>query len=143
MKIKLLLLAKLLGAASSMLAFGCILFCLSAIYIWFLTDFAHQHVLILISLIICLINHYIAFRVKFDAALLLHLSDLFDTHPSTMAIEQITAQLDEGLFNLGLMKQAKVGREWPLRIQGCLRLFKIQIATLVVQCIFFIILIML
>ena len=69
-------------------------------------------------------------RVKFDADLLAHVARMIDTGTSEKSATQL---LDQSLMHFGLMPQAKAGRDWNQRQQGCLRLFKMQILLLVLQ----------
>ena len=74
MKMKILMVSKLLASTDTLIIASYILFSLSTIYLLFLASFNYTNVWILISLLICLMHHYLSFRVKFDAELLSYLS---------------------------------------------------------------------
>lgn len=93
-------------------------------------EFVTSWVLIGLSLALIALQHYVAVRVKFDADLLAHVAQMIDTGTSE---KSATQQLDQSLLHFSLMPQAKAGRDWSVRFQGCLRLFKIQISLLVLQ----------
>ena len=93
-------------------------------------EFVTSWVLVGLSLALIALQHYVAVRVKFDADLLAHVAQMIDTGTSE---KSATQQLDQSLLHFGLMPQAKAGRDWSVRFQGCLRLFKIQISLLVLQ----------
>ncbi|AYA04572.1 hypothetical protein BEN74_18460 [Acinetobacter sp. WCHAc010034] len=72
-------------------------------------------------------HHYLSMRVLFDARLLDALAQ------SEQPLHEITADLDQSLIQLKLMPQAKAGRGWTERFQGCIRLFKAQACLLFMQ----------
>lgn len=143
MKMTFLVLSKLLSSTHVFLLSGYILLSLSTLYLLFIASFEYQNIGILISVLLCVIHHYVSFRVRFDAELLDHLSSQIDVNDADNSLDSLTQQLDQSLVDLGLMNKSKMGRNWTLRFKGCLKLFKIQIALLTVQCIFFIALVML
>lgn len=143
MKMKLMVLSKLLSSTNMFLLSGYILFSLSTLSFLFLASFEYKNICILSSLFICIMHHYVSFRVKFDAELLAHLSAQIHENHVEISLKSLTKQLDQSLVDLGLMNKSKMGRIWTLRFKGCLKLFKIQIALLILQCVLFITLIML
>ena len=143
MKMKILMVSKLLASTNTLVIASYTIFSLSTIYLLFLASFNYVNVWILISLLICLMHHYLSFRVKFDAELLSYLSTQIHNHDIENSLDTLTQQLDQSLIEFKLMNKNKAGRDWTLRLQGCLKLFKMQIALLILQCIFFIAIIML
>lgn len=143
MKMKILMVSKLLASTDTLIIASYILFSLSTIYLLFIASFNYVNAWILISLLICLIHHYVSFRIKFDAELLSYLSTQIHKHDIENLLDILTQQLDQSLIEFKLMNKNKAGRDWTLRLQGCLKLFKMQIALLILQCIFFITIIML
>ena len=143
MKMKILMVSKLLASTDTLIIASYILFSLSTIYLLFIASFNYVKAWILISLLICLIHHYVSFRIKFDAELLSYLSTQIHKHDIENSLDILTQQLDQSLIEFKLMNKNKAGRDWTLRLQGCLKLFKMQIALLILQCIFFIAIIML
>lgn len=82
------------------------------------------------ALLFCVLlaaHHYLSMRVLFDARLLDALAQ------SEQPLHEITADLDQSLIQLKLMPQAKAGRGWTERFQGCIRLFKAQACLLFMQ----------
>lgn len=83
------------------------------------------------ALLFCLLllaaHHYLSMRVLFDSRLLDALAQ------SEQPLHEITADLDQSLIQLKLMPQAKAGRGWTERFQGCIRLLKAQACLLFMQ----------
>ena len=83
------------------------------------------------ALLFCLLllaaHHFLSMRVLFDARLLDALAQ------SEQPLHEITADLDQSLIQLKLMPQAKAGRGWTERFQGCIRLLKAQACLLFMQ----------
>lgn len=125
------LLSRLLANAESVLKSAYLAFAFTLLA-WILRngESVTGWVLISLSLALIALQHYVAVRVRFDADLLAHVAQMIDTGSSE---KSATQQLDQSLLYFGLMPQAKAGRDWNLRYQGCLRLFKMQISLLVLQ----------
>ncbi len=138
MKINLFVVAKLLSATSGLLLSGYLSFALSIVAIllkgWQSIEF---WIFIVITLLLCLIHHYISFRLKFDAQLI----EIIAQQSNTESIENLTQQFDQSLMSLNLMPKSKAGRDWFLRFSGCFKLLKIQITLLLLQYFVLIILI--
>jgi len=138
MKMNLYVVAKLLSATSNLLFSAYVAFTLSIIAVllkgWQSTEF---WVMIFLTLILIFLNHYLAFRIKFDAELL----EIIAKNSTIEAIDKLTQQFDQVLLQLKLMPESKAGRGWSLRLNGCIRLFKLQIALLFLQYFVLIILI--
>lgn len=83
------------------------------------------------ALLFCLLllaaHHYLSIRALFDARLLDALAQ------SEQPLHEITADLDQSLIQFKLMPQAKAGRGWTERFQGCIRLLKAQACLLFMQ----------
>lgn len=83
------------------------------------------------ALLFCLLllaaHHYLSMRVLFDARLLDALAQ------SEQPLHEITVDLDQSLIQFKLMPQAKAGRGWTERFQGCIRLLKAQACLLFMQ----------
>ena len=124
-------LSRLLANGDSVLKSAYLAFAVT-LFSWILQSgqFVTGWVLIGLSLVLIAVQHYVAVRVKFDADLLSHVARMIDTGTSERSATQL---LDQSLTHFGLMPQAKAGRDWSLRQQGCLRLFKMQILLLVLQ----------
>ncbi|MCL9677624.1 MULTISPECIES: hypothetical protein [Acinetobacter] len=129
MHMQFIVLAKVLQSTHSLLMAGyvafvlCILCFFYALWptIWIWGYFAVIFILIFSHL-------YVSIRVKLDAELLLYLAE----HDPKMLNER-THDLDLALIALKLMPNSKAGRTWTERLNGCKRLFKLQIVLLVLQ----------
>ena len=86
-------------------------------------------IFIAITLLLIIVHHYLSLRIKFDAQLI----EMIAQESAKQPLEELTQQFDQTLFNLKLMPQSKMGRNWSLRFAGCFRLFKLQIALLFIQ----------
>lgn len=87
-------------------------------------------VLLALAMMVMALQHYVAVRVKFDADLLEHVARMIDAGATERGA---TKQLDDSLLQLGWMPASKAGRDWRVRIEGCMRLFKMQIGLWIVQ----------
>lgn len=129
MHMQFVVLAKVLQSTHSLLMAGyvafvlCILCFFYALWptIWIWGYFAVIFILIFSHL-------YVSIRVKLDAELLLYLAE----HDPKMLNER-THDLDLALIALKLMPNSKADRTWTERLNGCKRLFKLQIVLLVLQ----------
>ena len=138
MKMNFLVLSKFLSSTQWMLISAYIGF-VSTLFIaqHSLLDATLQCIIISLSLILCMFHHYVSFRVKFDADLLLHLAQKSDQNGTDIA--ELTQSLDQSLLYFKLIPHDKTGRGWELRFNGCLKLFKIQIMLLISQWALFLI----
>lgn len=93
------------------------------------------NILALLIILTTLIQHYLYIRVQFDRQLLQQMIQ------SSEALHTQTEQLDQALVDLKLIATEKTGRSWTLRLNGILRWFKLQGATLIIQFILLIIMI--
>ena len=105
MKMKILILSKLLASTNTLVIASYILFSLSSIYLLFLATFNYVNVWILISLLMCLMHHYLSFRVKFDAELLSYLSIQIHKRDIENSLDTLTQQLDQSLIEFKLMNK--------------------------------------
>ena len=128
------ILAKLLHSSTLQLFAGYVVFALS-IFVLSISMLKQQPaaslhftLLIMVTAIMAL-HHYLGLRVKFDANLVHYLS----TAQESEQLQQLTQQMDESLIQLKLMPQAKAGRDWNTRFQGCKTLFHAQITVLILQ----------
>lgn len=91
-----------------------------------------QYHALFIGILLCTVaQHYLYIRVQFDRKLLAHLFE------STTSLEIQTEQLDAVLFKLRLIPQEKTARAWNLRLNGMMRLFKLQCWIIGLQFLFF------
>ncbi|AXQ22472.1 hypothetical protein BEN71_10480 [Acinetobacter wuhouensis] len=138
MKMNFFVVAKLLSSTTALLFSGYLAFALSIIAIllkgWQSIEF---WIFIVITLLLSFTHHYISFRVKFDAQLL----EMMAQESKIESIENLTQQFDQSLVSMKLMPESKAGRDWSVRFAGCFKLFKIQIALLLLQYFVLIILI--
>lgn len=130
MNMNFFVLSRLLSSTTTLLASGYVAFALSIISIqlkaWQSLTF---WILICLVFILCAIHHYISIRVKFDADILSTLAQ----QSKQQNENGLTQALDHSLLYFKLMPQNKAGRDWDLRFQGCLKLFKIQMTFVVMQ----------
>ena len=131
---KLLIVAKLLESTEGIRKSGYIAFSLSILAYFF---YAWQSIVIYLLLIVifalCLLQHYLSIRIQFDAELLKLIGTTTETNDTKKDVTQQTAELDRGLLELGLIPVDKTGRSWNIRIQGCMRLFKLHVAVVLCQ----------
>ncbi|MCJ8160758.1 hypothetical protein [Acinetobacter zhairhuonensis] len=131
---KLLIVAKLLENSDGIRTSGYIAFSLSILAYFF---YAWQSIVIYLSLIaifgLCLLQHYLSIRIQFDAELLKLIAITPETTDTEMNLAQQTAVLDRSLLELGLIPVDKTQRSWEIRIQGCMRLFKLHVAVVLCQ----------
>ena len=131
---KLLIVAKLLESTDGIRNSGYVAFSLSVLAYFF---YAWQSIVIYLSLIVifalCLLQHYLSIRIQFDAELLKLIGTTSETSDTKKDMTQQTAELDRGLLELGLIPVDKTERSWDIRIQGCMRLFKLHVAVVLCQ----------
>ena len=131
---KLLIVAKLLESTDGIRNSGYVAFSLSVLAYFF---YAWQSIVIYLSLIVifalCLLQHYLSIRIQFDAELLKLIGTTSETSDTKKDVTQQTAELDRGLLELGLIPVDKTQRSWDIRIQGCMRLFKLHVAVVLCQ----------
>ena len=131
---KLLIVAKLLENTDSIRNSGYVAFSLSILAYFF---YAWQSMLIYLSLsvifILCVLQHYLSIRVRFDAALLKLIATTTQSVDAEKDLTQHTLALDHSLLELGLIPKEKSQRNWDTRIQGCVRLFKLHVAVVLCQ----------
>ncbi|WP_151798148.1 hypothetical protein [Acinetobacter bereziniae] len=138
MKMKFFIVAKLLSATGGLLLSGYVAFALSIFAILFKGwQTIELWIFIVITLLLMAVHHYLSFRVKFDAELI----EMLAIQSRADSIEHLTQQFDQSLLEMKLLPQNKVGRDWTLRFAGCFRLIKLQIALVLIQYLFLIILI--
>lgn len=130
MKMKFFIVAKLLSATGSLLLSGYVAFALSIFAILFKGwQTIELWIFIVITLLLMALHHYLSFRVKFDAQLI----EMMAIQSKVETIENLIQQFDQTLFEMKLLPEHKVGREWTLRFAGCFLLIKLQIALLFIQ----------
>ncbi len=102
-------------------------------------DFLHVGLLSVIF-ILCFLLHYLYIRLNFDQKILLLMAEQCDRQHHTA--QELSQQLDQALLTLNLITPEKTNRDWSLRFQGCIKLFKLQFAGLIIQylCLFFLVL---
>ena len=131
---KLLIVAKLLENTDGIRNSGYVAFSLSVLAYFF---YAWQSIVVYLSLIVifslCLLQHYLSIRIQFDAELLKLIGTTSETSDTKKDMTQQTAELDRGLLELGLIPVDKTQRSWDIRIQGCMRLFKLHVAVVLCQ----------
>ena len=131
---KLLIVAKLLESTDGIRNSGYVAFSLSVLAYFF---YAWQSIVIYLLLIVifalCLLQHYLSIRIQFDAELLKLIGTTSETNDTKKDVTQQTAELDRGLLELGLIPVDKTQRSWDIRIQGCMRLFKLHVAVVLCQ----------
>lgn len=131
---KLLLVAKLLQNTDGIRNAGYIAFSLSVLCYFF---YAWQSIGVYLSLIVifilCLLQHYLSIRIKFDAELLSLIETTSTNLENAQSIAQKTQMLDQSLLELGLIPAKKQQRSWDVRIQGCMRLFKFHVVIVLCQ----------
>lgn len=138
MKMKFFIVAKLLSATGGLLLSGYVAFALSIFAILFKGwQTIELWIFIVITLLLMAVHHYLSFRVKFDAQLI----EMMAIQSKIETIENLTQQFDQTLFEMKLLPENKVGRDWTLRFAGCFRLIKLQIALVLIQYLVLIILI--
>ena len=130
MKMNFFVVAKLLSATTGLLCSGYVAFILSILAIllkgW---DSLIFWIFIVITMLLLVLHHYLAFRVKFDAQLI----EMIAHDSKTESIDNLTQQFDQTLLSMKLMPESKAGRDWSLRFAGCFKLLKIQITLLLIQ----------
>lgn len=133
MKMNLLIMSKLLFTCTSFILAGYLIFSLNIIILVWSSIQINDYLIILPILIFSLlaIHHFIFIRVKFDASLL-HMLYREAQHQS---IKILTQQLDQSLLDLNMIPLNKANRPWEQRLQGCFKLYKIQITILIAQAI--------
>lgn len=130
MSMKFFVLSRLLSACNSLLMSGYLAFALTVIIFNFKSLYTWEFIsFIILAFVLCFIHHYLAVRVKFDADLL----HLLSKKSEQSNIENLTLALDQSLFFFKLIPHHKMGRNWDLRFQGCLKIFKIQIFIVILQ----------
>lgn len=131
---KLLIVAKLLQNTDGIRHAGYVAFTLSVLCYFF---YAWQSVGVYLSLIVifilCLLQHYLSIRIKFDAELLSLIETTSTNLENVQSIAQKTQMLDHSLLELGLIPAKKQQRNWDVRIQGCMRLFKFHVVIVLCQ----------
>lgn len=131
---KLLIVAKLLENTDGIRNSGYVAFSLSVLAYFF---YAWQSIVIYLSLIVifslCLLQHYLSIRIQFDSELLKLIGTTLETSDTKKDLTQQTAELDHSLLELGLIPVDKTQRSWDIRIQGCMRLFKLHVAVVLCQ----------
>lgn len=131
---KLLIVAKLLQNTDGIRNAGYIAFSLSVLCYFF---YAWQSIGVYLSLIVifilCLLQHYLSIRIKFDAELLSLIETTSTNLENAQSIAQKTQMLDQSLLELGLIPAKKQQRSWDVRIQGCMRLFKFHVVIVLCQ----------
>ena len=131
---KLLIVAKLLESTDGIRNSGYVAFSLSVLAYFF---YAWQSIVIYLLLIVifalCLLQHYLSIRIQFDAELLKLIGTTTETNDTKKDVTQQTAELDRGLLELGFIPADKTGRSWDIRIQGCMRLFRLHVAVVLCQ----------
>ena len=139
MKMNFLIVSKLLSSSITLLLAGYFVFSLCMLDVLFQTAHSIFYSIVTISSVILIaIHHYVSIRVKFDASIFDFLSQAKDRQH----LDQLTQQLDESLIAFKLMSKHKAGRDWELRFQGCMKLFKVQITLLIAQFIVLIVIAM-
>lgn len=131
---KLLIVAKLLQNTDGIRHAGYVAFTLSVLCYFF---YAWQSVGVYLSLIVifilCLLQHYLSIRIKFDAELLSLMGTNSENVEEIQSTAQKTQRLDQSLLELGLIPTKKQQRNWDARIQGCMRLFKLHVVMVLCQ----------
>lgn len=131
MKMDFVVLSQLLKPSHSLLKSGYLAFICSIIV---LSLFSQLKVMVLFVLMLIFglmaVHHYLFIRIEFDQGLLSYLSKNGNNQTE---IEYLTQQLDQSLLNLKLIPMDKTARDWSLRFQGCLKLFKFQMAIVLIQ----------
>ena len=131
---KLLIVAKLLQNTDGIRIAGYIAFTLSVLCYFF---YAWQSIGVYLSLIVifilCLLQHYLSIRIKFDAELLSLIGTNSGQIEDAQSIVQKTQILDQSLLELGLIPAKKQQRSWDIRIQGCMHLFKLHVFLVLCQ----------
>lgn len=136
MKMKFYILSKLLSITTSILFSGYIAFSLSILCILFKGWFSIELCLYIFTIFVLIfIQHYIFFRVKFDADLLRYIAFQLNEEESENSNNLIkhTQSLDANLSYFNLLPKDKMERSWDLRFKGCLKLFKLQIILQILQ----------
>lgn len=128
MKMNFTVLGKLLQSTRGLLLSGYAAFALSFILLLLPNSPGlYRFSALLFCLLLLAAHHYLSMRVLFDARLLDALAQ------SEQPLHEITADLDQSLIQFKLMPQAKAGRGWTERFQGCIRLLKAQACLLFMQ----------
>lgn len=132
-------LSKLLNATTGLLISGYVVFSLSSLDLIIQSkSTTYSFNCLVIAILLVSIHHYISIRVKFDADLLL----MLDQESKHKKIIDLTESFDQSLMYFKLMPKEKAGRDWEVRFNGCLKLFKLQIALLILQFIVLIVIAM-
>ncbi|TCM64524.1 hypothetical protein EC844_11785 [Acinetobacter calcoaceticus] len=130
MQMKFQLLANLLSNTRSLLYSAYVALCLSVLSIllkgWLNIELISY---LMIVFLLCAMQHYISIRLKLDADLLKHLAE----QSVQKTVAQLTKEMDQALLYFKLMPAKKSARDWSIRFQGCMKLFKIQIGLLFLQ----------
>ena len=135
MNMQLVVLSKLLKSTTGLLVSGYLAFAMSILLLMlFQGTFELTTILMLVSLILVGLHHYLSIRVQLDSALLQTVVNA----TKSQSLEHIMQELDHSLVNLKLMPSSKMGRVWEARLYGCFRLFKLQIFVLCLQYVAFI-----
>ena len=128
MKMNLAVLSRMLQSTRGLLLSGYAAFGLSFMLLLQFNSFSlYRFSALIFCLLLLAAHHYLSIRVLFDARLLDALAQ------SEQPLHEVTADLDQSLIQFKLMPQAKAGRGWTERLQGCIRLFKAQICLLFMQ----------
>lgn len=90
-------------------------------------------VALLASLLLALLQRYFALRVDLDARLLRVVAG----HAATTDLATATAALDDALVGQGMLPREHAGRAWPERLAGARRLWRRQLAVLLLQLLAF------
>ncbi len=88
---------------------------------------------LLASLPLALLQRYFALRVDFDARLLRVVAE----RTAATDLEKATTALDDALVGQGMLASARAGRPWPERLLGARRLWRRQLAALLLQLLTF------
>ncbi len=84
---------------------------------------------LLASLLLALLQRYFALRVDLDARLLRVVAG----QSAATDLATATAALDEALVGQGMLPRERAGRAWPERLAGARRLWRRQLAALLLQ----------
>ena len=134
MKMNFLVLSKLLNSSSHLLIAG---YSFTFFSLWLLnlhTNSLLNLTLCILLILFILIHHYVFIRVSFDAQLLAIMAEEIKVRNADQEyLDQLTEQLDKSLILLKLMPKNKAERHWSLRLSGCQKLFRFQIAIFITQ----------
>lgn len=130
---KLQLVAKLLRNTDGIRNSGYVAFSLSIFGYFF---YAWHSVWLYLSLscifLLCLLQHYLSIRLRFDADVLELLTTSSQTEDE-LQLDHKTILLDQSLVELKLIPSEKCARPWQDRLAGCMRLFKLHVMVVVCQ----------